>query len=76
MDSQIEIVVYPRVAPTEQFYEVLPLLSGEMASYSAAAGTNCIRLREYLPTDSARFVDWKVTAQHRTPDGPRICARG
>ena len=33
VDSNIESAVYPRVQPTDQFYEVLPLLSGEMASH-------------------------------------------
>ena len=59
----IEIIVYPRVEPTEQFYEVLPLLSGEMASYFRGRGHDLHSLREYQPNDSARFVDWKVTAK-------------
>src|SRR5579862_1973538 len=63
VDSDIEMVVYPRVEPTEQFYEVLPLLSGEMASHFRGRGHELHSLREYLPTDSARFVDWKVTAK-------------
>lgn len=63
VDSDIEIVVYPRVEPTEQFYEVLPLLSGEMASHFRGRGHELHSLREYQPTDSARFVDWKVTAK-------------
>jgi uncharacterized protein (DUF58 family) len=63
VDSPIEIVVYPRVEPTDQFYEVLPLLSGEMASYFRGRGHELHSLRDYLPTDSARFVDWKVTAK-------------
>src|SRR5215472_14303062 len=33
VNSNIEITIYPRVQPADQFYEVLPLLSGEMASY-------------------------------------------
>jgi len=61
--SQLEIVVYPRVQPTDQFYEVLPLLSGEMASIFRGRGHELHSLRDYLPTDSARFVDWKVTAR-------------
>ena len=61
--SQMEILVYPRVAPTDQFYEVLPLLSGEMASIFRGRGHELHSLRDYLPTDSARFVDWKVTAR-------------
>jgi uncharacterized protein (DUF58 family) len=61
--SQLEIIVYPRVQPTDQFYEVLPLLSGEMASIFRGRGHELHSLRDYLPTDSARFVDWKVTAR-------------
>jgi uncharacterized protein (DUF58 family) len=63
VDSDIEIVVYPRVEPTEQFYEILPLLSGEIASHFRGRGHELHSLREYQPTDSARFVDWKVTAK-------------
>jgi uncharacterized protein (DUF58 family) len=63
VQSQLEILVYPRVEPTDQFYEVLPLLSGEMASNFRGRGHELHSLRDYLPTDSARFVDWKVTAR-------------
>jgi len=63
VDSQLEIVVYPRVAPTEHFYEVLPLLSGEMASHFRGRGHELHSLRDYVYSDSARFVDWKVTAK-------------
>lgn len=63
VDSDIEILVYPRVEPAEQFYEVLPLLSGEMASYFRGRGHELHSLRPYQPTDSARFVDWKTTAK-------------
>ena len=63
IDSKNQIVVYPSVGPTEQFYEVLPLLSGEMASYFRGRGVDLHSLRDYLPTDSARAVDWKVTAK-------------
>jgi uncharacterized protein (DUF58 family) len=63
VESRIEITVYPRVEPTEYFYEVLPLLSGEMASYFRGRGHELHSLRTYLPTDSARMVDWKVSAK-------------
>src|SRR5215470_10455621 len=63
VSSDIEMIVYPRVEPAEQFYEVLPLLSGEMASYFRGRGHELHSLRHYQPTDSARFVDWKVTAK-------------
>ena len=61
--SNIEITIYPRVQPADQFYEVLPLLSGEMASYFRGRGHELHSLRNYQPNDSARFVDWKVTAK-------------
>jgi uncharacterized protein (DUF58 family) len=61
--SDIQILVYPRVEPAEQFYEVLPLLSGEMASYFRGRGHELHSLRHYQPTDSGRFVDWKTTAK-------------
>jgi uncharacterized protein (DUF58 family) len=61
--SQIDIVVYPKVEPTEQFYEILPLLSGEMASNFRGRGHELHSLRHYQSNDNARFVDWKVTAR-------------
>ena len=63
VDSDIEILAYPRVEPADQFYEVLPLLSGEMASYFRGRGHELHSLRHYQSTDSARFVDWKITAK-------------
>jgi uncharacterized protein (DUF58 family) len=63
VNSHLEMTVYPRVEPTEQFYEVLPLLSGEVASFYRGRGHELHSLREYRSTDSARFVDWKVTAK-------------
>jgi uncharacterized protein (DUF58 family) len=63
VDSELQIVVYPQVEPTDHFYEVLPLLSGEMVSYFRGRGHELHSLRDYLPTDSARTVDWKVTAR-------------
>jgi uncharacterized protein (DUF58 family) len=63
VDSDIEITVYPRIEPADQVCEVLPLLSGEMASYFRGRGHELHSLRKYLPTDNARFVDWKTSAK-------------
>lgn len=63
VDSDLEVVVYPHVEPAEQFYEVLPLLSGEMESYYRGRGYDLHSLRDYQANDSARFVDWKVSAK-------------
>jgi len=61
--SDISITVYPRVEPTDQFYEILPLLSGEIASSFRGRGHELHSLRAYQATDSARFVDCKVSAK-------------
>jgi uncharacterized protein (DUF58 family) len=63
VDSDIEIVVYPRIAPSDQLAEVLPLLSGEMASHFRGRGHELHSLRKYVSSDSARFVDWKTSAK-------------
>jgi len=63
VDSEMELVVYPRVEPTEEFYEILPLVSGELESFSRGRGHDLYSIREYQFTDSARFVDWKASAK-------------
>ena len=63
VDSPMELVVYPRVEPTDDFYEILPLLSGEIESAHRGRGHDLHSIRDYLPTDSARFVDWKASAK-------------
>jgi uncharacterized protein (DUF58 family) len=63
VDSAMEVVVYPRVEPTEEFYEILPLISGEIESFYRGRGHDLYSIRDYVSTDSARYVDWKATAK-------------
>ena len=63
VDSEMELVVYPRVEPTSEFYEILPLLSGEIESQHRGRGYELHSLRDYMPTDNVRFVDWKASAK-------------
>lgn len=58
-----EILVYPPVEPTEEFYEALPMLTGERESCQRGRGHDLYSIRDYAPTDSARFVDWKASAR-------------
>jgi uncharacterized protein (DUF58 family) len=58
-----EIIVYPRIEPTDEFFQVLPMITGEFESFIAGRGYDLYRIREYLPEDSARHVDWKATAK-------------
>ena len=58
-----EVIVYPVVEPTEQFREVLPMVTGEFETFVSGRGYDLYRIREYMPDDSARHVDWKATAR-------------
>jgi uncharacterized protein (DUF58 family) len=58
-----EVLVLPNIQPTEEFYEILPLLSGEVESPHKGRGHDLYAIRDYQQTDTARHVDWKATAK-------------
>ena len=58
-----EVLVYPRIESTSEVLEVLPLVRGEWESFVRGRGAELYRIREYMPEDSARHVDWKATAK-------------
>ena len=58
-----EVLVYPRIEPTEQIVDILPRVRGEWESFVRGRGSELYRIREYMPEDSARHVDWKATAK-------------
>jgi len=58
-----ELIVYPSVDPTDESLEVLPMITGEFESFVRGRGYDLYRIRELLPEDPARFVDWKATAR-------------
>ena len=49
--------------PPDEFFEVLPLITGEQESHLRGRGYELYRIRDYLPEDTARHVDWKATAK-------------
>jgi hypothetical protein len=61
-----EVLVYPRIEPTEEVLQILPLVRGEWESFVRGLGSDLYRIREYMPEDSARHVDWKATAKSGT----------
>ncbi len=61
--SRQEILVFPNVQPTEEFYEILPLISGEVESLFKGRGHDLYSIRDYQESDTARRVDWKATAK-------------
>jgi uncharacterized protein (DUF58 family) len=58
-----EIIVYPPVEPTDELFEILPMITGEFETFMRGRGNDLYRIREYLPEDLARHVDWKATAK-------------
>jgi uncharacterized protein (DUF58 family) len=58
-----EILVLPNIQPTEEFYEILPLIGGEMESFYKGRGSDLYAIRDYQEGDTARHVDWKATAK-------------
>jgi uncharacterized protein (DUF58 family) len=57
------VLVYPRIESTDEVMEILPLVRGEWESFVRGRGSELYRIREYMPEDSARHVDWKATAK-------------
>ncbi len=58
-----EILVYPPVETSDELFEVIPLITGEFESFARGHGDDLYLIREYMPEDSARHVDWKATAK-------------
>jgi uncharacterized protein (DUF58 family) len=57
------VLVYPPVEPTDEFLDILPMITGEVESFVRGRGYDLYRIREYMPEDTARHVDWKATAK-------------
>jgi uncharacterized protein (DUF58 family) len=58
-----EILVLPSIKPTEEFYEILPLISGEVESFFKGRGVDLYAIRDYQEGDTSRHVDWKASAK-------------
>jgi len=49
-----ELLVYPRIEPTDEVFHILPLVRGEWESFVRGRGSELYRIREYMPEGSAR----------------------
>lgn len=58
-----KLIVYPSIEPADEFFEILPIITGEFETFARGRGYDLYRIREYMPEDSARHVDWKATAK-------------
>lgn len=58
-----EVLVYPELTSSQEAVELAPILTGKLEAYMRGVGSDLHRIREYLPEDPARQVDWKATAK-------------
>lgn len=63
VEASGEIIVYPRPQTLNDFYHLLPLTHGQMESALKGNGSDLYAIRQYLPSDHPRYVDWKATAK-------------
>ena len=61
-----DLLVYPALLESEEFLELIPVITGEFTSMMRGHGAELYRIREHTPEDPARFVDWKATAKTGT----------
>ena len=58
-----DLLVYPPIDASAEILQILPLVRGEWESFVRGHGSDLYRIREYMPEDSARHVDWKASAK-------------
>lgn len=58
-----QVLIYPELVSSTEVVELLPVLTGKIEAYLKGQSADLHRIREYLPEDSARHVDWKATAK-------------
>lgn len=63
VEANGEVVVYPRPQLLDDFYHLLPLTHGQVESHLRGRGSDLYGIRQYMPNDHPRFVDWKATAK-------------
>lgn len=63
--KETELIVFPSISEIGSEFEDLPLDSGRLAANRRGSGQDLLALRDYLPGDDMRRVDWKATARSR-----------
>lgn len=58
-----EIIVYPQIIDVRPVLESSNMDIGEIETGRKGQGQSLYGLREYSPTDSARYIHWKVSAR-------------
>jgi uncharacterized protein (DUF58 family) len=59
----VDLIIYPKPQPASDDLHLLPMNAGQVASARRGAGHDLHSLRDYLPQDDVRHIDWKATAR-------------
>ena len=62
---EVDIIVYPKPQPVADELHLLPLFTGQSASFRRGFGHDLLMLRDYQQRDDLRYIDWKATARAR-----------
>lgn len=62
---ETELLVLPRIEPLSSEIDDIPLDAGQLVSPRRGSGQDLLNLRDYLPHDDLRRVDWKATARSK-----------
>jgi len=60
---EAELYVFPKIEPIDQTLDTLGLDVGKLSAGKRGLGQDLLALRDYLPNDDLRHVDWKATAR-------------
>ena len=63
---ETELIVFPELEPISPEITNTPLETGKQAMSRLGSGQDLLSMREYLPNDDLRRIDWKATARSRT----------
>ena len=61
--KDVDIIVYPKPQPIADELHLLPLFTGQTASFRRGFGHDLLLLRDYQQRDDLRHIDWKATAR-------------
>ncbi len=64
--KETELIVFPELDPAFDIAISLPIDSGRRMMNKLGSGQDLLSMREYLPNDDLRRIDWKATARSKT----------
>lgn len=63
LDSDAEMIVYPRLLSPSEVEQTCPVTLGQLESVRKGSGSDLYAIRPYQPADHRHAIDWKATAK-------------